>query len=1167
MASLSSGDRQKATAPVVGPKDPLPPLLAQRGHFLLVIRRCLSDSREMRQVLTALLLTLAAAPLHAWDGAAGPSAVVPGEIIVCFHDETTAETTKRNLGKPATMGRNLDSLLHEYGAKGLTAVFPDFSATRFPRLRSAGRSTGGSAVNPPDLSGIYVVEVDPTTDLSQAAADVSQDPNVLWAEPNRIYSTASWRSTELSPVRPPTTGEPREATVFNDPFLGSSGSWGQPFNDLWGLSAIGASEAWETSQGGGIIVAVVDTGVDWTHRDLRHQIWRNPLEVRNGIDDDKNTFLDDLRGWDFTRCIALQGDGSCPEPKPRGRRFRDRVGHGTHVAGIIAAAGNNRAGIVGVAPKATIMPVKALSDLGNGTNSDIASAIVYAAINGASVINLSIVGAPSNLMRLAVEFATGLDAVVVAAAGNVAGRIESGVSPANLPEVLAVSATDANNDLASFSNFGGPLALAAPGGGDSEPAGGFDPGSSILSLLARRSSFGIQCHNEYSCDDCAPTRVCSPGPLVVDRRYVRAGGTSMSAAFVSGVAALIRSHHPEFTREQVRQVMLGTAVDLGPVGWDAVFGYGLVSARNAVEISATPVAEIRQPANGAKIHDWQWPLAVVGTVTAPQSQITTWQLILREADSGQVVASQTGSNVVESGLFMSVNQGDVDRGKRYTLELTAIDAEGSTARDTKEFLVPDPQFAAVPFPAPIAGGRPVQLSRDGTRILTTQLTGSETVAWYFDIANNSLFQLSEPDSQSGWMTPDGRLVSFTGVLPDGSLCHDVSTALGSAVVYEVDTGTYRCLPRGVEVQPASAVNASGQRSVFGSSQNLDPDRGNPERRFQLFMFDEEQGKVLQLTDVPEKPFGDTAVVIRRPTIDDSGETIAFEATVPLDPQHPFEPTGIVQAFVYSGRDRSFRQLSGSTPDIPNGICPSISADGRWVAFRSAGGLFLADTSTGGLEQILDGSISIGCPLLSADGASIAFGAIADLDPKVGNEDLNGEVFVFHIANGSFTQVTDTEWSPDCSRGGCFPNVIAVNGDASSLVGVTAYASKNLSLPMLLPTMRLVPIKEGNGDPSLVVPSEITIPTGQASRIKLAASDPEGDTITFAADRVPWSPHARLQDLARYKLEDHGDGTAEIQFSPSADEVGQYTIRVAAFDEHGGGTVKDIGLRISSGTSK
>ena len=225
----------------------------------------------------------------------------------------------------------------------------------------------------------------------------------------------------------------------------------------WGNDLVRAPEVWaQGSTGKGIVVAVVDTGVDYTHPSLRNSIWVNPREVAgDGIDNDNNGFVDDVRGWDFF------GNDNDPMDAFDG----GQAGHGTHVAGTIAAAASAH-GPAGVARDATIMPVRLSNRLGD--DSYLGASILYAANNGANVINLSLGAPPSAAVTSAIRQATSLGAIVVVAAGN-SGEASPGypASLATTPGVLAVGAVNASQSVSSFSNRAGRSQdlkfVAAPG--------------------------------------------------------------------------------------------------------------------------------------------------------------------------------------------------------------------------------------------------------------------------------------------------------------------------------------------------------------------------------------------------------------------------------------------------------------------------------------------------------------------------------------------------------------------------------------------------------------------------------------------------------------------------------------------------------------------------------
>jgi subtilisin family serine protease len=294
------------------------------------------------------------------------------------------------------------------------------------------------------------------------------------------------------PTQPPTTSFPDVA------YYGGA-------ND-WNLNSINAPEAWAQGYTGeGVVVAVVDTGVDVNHPDLLSQLWVNAGEIAgNGLDDDGNGFVDDVSGWDF----------SASDNNPD-----DVNGHGTHVAGTIAAASNG-VGATGVAPDARIMPVRVLGDNGSGTAAAVAAGIRYAADNGADIINLSLGGSFSSVILSAIEYAMQLNVLVVAAAGN-----EYASAPgyparfaASLSNVISVGAHSSSNAIASFSN---------------------DVGSSGAVQV---DAPGVGVYSTY-----------------VDGRYTQLSGTSMATPHVAGLAALALSANPNLTAAQLRNLIVAGA--------------------------------------------------------------------------------------------------------------------------------------------------------------------------------------------------------------------------------------------------------------------------------------------------------------------------------------------------------------------------------------------------------------------------------------------------------------------------------------------------------------------------------------------------------------------------------------------------------------------------------
>ncbi len=202
---------------------------------------------------------------------------------------------------------------------------------------------------------------------------------------------------------------------------------------------IDASQAWDYGTSSSVVVAVIDTGVDYTHTDLAGNIWTNPGEVAgNGIDDDRNGYTDDIRGWNFVSNNNNPADDN---------------GHGTHVAGTIGAVGNNGIGIAGIAWSVKVMALKFMDATGAGNLSDAVAAIDYARVNGAKVINASWGGGGfSNALQSAITRFQNAGGIFVAAAGNEGANNATVASyPANYANVISVAASTSTGTLASFS--------------------------------------------------------------------------------------------------------------------------------------------------------------------------------------------------------------------------------------------------------------------------------------------------------------------------------------------------------------------------------------------------------------------------------------------------------------------------------------------------------------------------------------------------------------------------------------------------------------------------------------------------------------------------------------------------------------------------------------------
>jgi len=284
--------------------------------------------------------------------------------------------------------------------------------------------------------GIHRMKLPEDVKVEEAVQIYRNDPNVEFAEPNYIVKTSA---------------------IPNDP--GYSLQWGLNNTGQTGGIAgadIHARSAWDVTKGSNnIIIAVVDTGVAYDHPDLAGNVWVNTSELNGsaGVDDDQNGYIDDIYGWDFINNNGYPVD-------------YDQ--HGTHVAGIIAAKGNNGIGVSGVMWSARIMPLRFLGVTGSGDVAKAAEAIEYAADNGARIINASWGGNDySSTLYNAIEYARQKNVLVVAAAGNETMNNDiDAFYPASfsLSNIISVAATTQNDSIADFSNFGATsVDLGAPG--------------------------------------------------------------------------------------------------------------------------------------------------------------------------------------------------------------------------------------------------------------------------------------------------------------------------------------------------------------------------------------------------------------------------------------------------------------------------------------------------------------------------------------------------------------------------------------------------------------------------------------------------------------------------------------------------------------------------------
>lgn len=364
-------------------------------------------------------------------------------------------------------------------------------------------------------------------------------------------------------------------------------------NDPWyanwepHLRQVYAPAAWAITTGSNVTVAIVDSGVDGTHEDLLGNM---------------------VAGWNFY---------------DNNSDTHDVFGHGTQVAGTIAAASNNGIGVASVCWGCWIMPIRVTDTSGNANFSTIANALTWAADHGARIANMSMGVTDSSTVKSAAQYFQSKGGVSVAAAGN-GGTFDS--SPDN-PYILTVSAVDSSDVLYSWSNTGNNVDLSAPG-----------------CVYTTRSGGG----------------------------YTSACGTSFSAPIVAGVAALLYSLNPSLSPAQVVSTLEKSADDLGAAGWDPSYGWGRVNAANALTMASTisttsapPTVSFVTPANGSTVAG-SVTVQVSATDSNPISSVTVYL-------DNAVVATSTAAPYTFSWNSATASNGN------HTMSATAKDAAGNSA--------------------------------------------------------------------------------------------------------------------------------------------------------------------------------------------------------------------------------------------------------------------------------------------------------------------------------------------------------------------------------------------------------------------------------------------------------------------------------------------------------
>lgn len=422
---------------------------------------------------------------------------------------------------------------------------------------SSGRGGPASRIGPASEitrahePGVVLVRLAPEADVLTELGPQAELVFGRWwrvpAEPNESSGAALWRLAQKNTVEvvelnylmhiPQPESSPLAGGGFTlSPRLVPNDT---AYDLQWNFGKVQAASAWDRSSGNGTVVAVIDSGIS-----------------RAGEDLGCRTFVHEYNSYSQTTGVGAANDTN---------------GHGTHVAGTIAQCTNNGRGVAGLAFTATLMPVKSANDSGAFPWDSVARGIDWARAHGARVINMSLgmdcpgetwPGCSAAIANDAIAAAAAADIVIVASAGN-SDQNTVGF-PANHPEVIAVSATGFNNVITGYSTYGSALTIAAPGG-DAEVdlnGDGF-PDGILQETLAGRFPLCV---------------ASNPSGLT----YCFLQGTSMASPHVAGAAAMLRSHRPGATRQQIKQALAESALDLGAAGKDNLYGYGLLQISSAL---------------------------------------------------------------------------------------------------------------------------------------------------------------------------------------------------------------------------------------------------------------------------------------------------------------------------------------------------------------------------------------------------------------------------------------------------------------------------------------------------------------------------------------------------------------------------------------------------------
>ncbi len=426
----------------------------------------------------------------------------------------------------------------------------------------------------------------------------------------------------------------------------------------WALDALRAEQVWQKATGRGVVVGCIDTGIDWEHPDLRKQLWINPLEdlngngtfeawpkseTRNGVsgdidgnDNDGNGFVDDVIGFNFVDQSAQNlGDWNARDGFPY-----DEVGHGTSVAGVIGAEHDNGKGISGLAYGSRVMALRAFDATGNAEEDDIASAVLYACVNGAKIVNCSFGDiVQSTIVRDAMNYAAANGVCIVASSGNSGG---SGVHfPSDYFSCISVGASDESGRRAVFSSYGQQLSLIAPG-------------QDIVT--------------------------CVPGGGTNS-----VNGTSFSSPMVAAALAIVLEKHPDYTPQQLRSLLERNADRSDSLGWSPTKGAGVLNILAMLNSDDPGSIEFISPAL-----DDSYNRAIVKTISVRavvhDPMLASWLLQIAPGlnPTQWTLLDSSSTNVLQGAELKSLDCSSL-KDTLYTLRLMLVLRNGRTIQRCTRF--------------------------------------------------------------------------------------------------------------------------------------------------------------------------------------------------------------------------------------------------------------------------------------------------------------------------------------------------------------------------------------------------------------------------------------------------------------------------------------------------